>query len=125
MKLDLKALLAKITGQAEFKTLLWTNSTAFSSVNIPVDRDAYDFLDVEVQRYGNIQTIRIPTTSAQGEIYAMYDSYQTVRTYTLNATTLSFANGAYFAGYLNTTRNYGTNYCVPTKVYGVKLVGGN
>lgn len=125
MKLDLKEWIAKVTGQTEFKTLLWTNTQGQqSSYSISVNTSEYDYLDVEITRYGNTQTARIPTSETSGEIYAMYDSYQTARAYTLSSTALNFANGAYFTGYASYTKSYGNAYCVPNKVYGIKLVGG-
>lgn len=126
MKLDLKELIAKVTGHTEFKTLLWTNTQGGQTEYIiPIDKSKYDFLDVVVERYGNIQTARIPTSAASGEIYALYDSYQTGRAYTLSATKLTFHNGYYYSMYLGSTaKTYGTGYCLPSKVYGVKLVGG-
>lgn len=126
MKLDLKEWIAKVTGQTEYKTLLWTNTQgAQSSYIIPVDTSKYDYLDVAIERYGNIQTARIPTSATSGDIYAMYDSYQTVRTFTLSSTTLTFNNGAYYGGYLQSTNKvYGANYCLPSKVYGIRYVGG-
>lgn len=115
---------SRASGMVEFKTLLWTNTQgAQSSYSILVDTSEYDYLDVEIERYGNIQTARIPTTATSGEIYAMYDSYQTVRTFTLSSTTLTFNNGAYYGGYLQSTNKvYGTGYCLPSKVYGIKNV---
>lgn len=124
MKLDLKELLAKITGQAEFKTLLWRNTQgAQSSYSFSANFSDYDEIEVQFERAGCIHSMRMATSGSANFVFP-YEGYFVVRTATISSGTMTFANGAYYMSYNSGTLGYGSSYAQPYKVYGIRYVGG-
>ena len=121
---DLKTILNEVLPPtpSEYRKLLWTNTIGgATSYSISFDKSEYDDIEVEIERYGNTQMIKIPISSASGDIYALNDSYEVGRAYTLTSSGLTFSNGYYYPTYIDSTnKSYGANYCVPSRVYGIK-----
>lgn len=125
MKLDLKEWLAKVTGQAEFKTLLWTNpstQSAFPMQNVSIDLSDYDAVEIEVNMY----------TAATGEYHQTF--YGRVGTNllmsgliyqsTMPLSRLCEIRTSYIAfndGFANTPNNQAV---IPVRIYGIRYVGG-
>lgn len=140
MKLDLKELLAKITGQTEFKTLLWTNpspGSSFSAQTIlsAADIQGYDAFEIEVKNYytGNIRNICKINNVDPGWLWCFDTSalgtatgYRAItnRRVTLDANGLSVSTGYNKTSNSNAAGSTGTTLCIPLKVYGIKYVGG-
>lgn len=125
MRLDLKELIAKVTGQAEFKKLLWTNpntQSAFSAQYVHLDLSNYDAVEIEVNMY----------TSSTGEYHQTF--YGRVGTNLLMSgliyqTTMPLsrlceirnASILFNDGFANTPNNQAV---IPVRIYGIKYVGG-
>ena len=118
MKLDLKELLAKITEQTEFKTLLWENPNvslgkgAFT-VTLPKAYGAYLVtyaLDTgnghHVNSFVFADGVNSPASAiSSGNIYA--------RSVSISGTTASFSNGWF-------GQSENSNAMIPVAIYGIK-----
>lgn len=125
MKLDLKEWLAKITGQTEFKTLLWTNpntQSAFASQYVYIDLSNYDEVEIEVNMY----------TATSGEYHQTFSGrigtnllmsgmiYQTTMPLS-RLCEIRNASILFNDGFANTTNNQAV---IPVRIYGIRYVGG-
>ena len=139
MKLDLKELLAKITGQTEFKTLLWTNANptiGLSPVTIlnGTDMTVYDEIEVHGVNYSSFQSImppvRIPV-GKHGNLIGLAGStgdssgtgFLVARGIKVNSSSIDISSAMGVA--TNGSNWYSNNSnMIPTKIYGIKYVGG-
>lgn len=140
MKLDLKELLAKITGQTEFKTLLWTNpniDTDFAPQTILNSGQLNDYDEVEIwASFLGSNSPMYPTKVIVGTSSTL--AFQNLNTATAsNASTfingvardvsvstngITFGNGQMtYAG--GAYANWQSR-AIPYKVYGIRYVGG-
>lgn len=126
MKLDIKELIAKIVGQTEFKTLLWTNTQgAQTSYSFSADFTQYDELEVTFERSGCLYCFRRSVTNGTASFIFPYGNYLVVRASTISSNnTFSFGNGGFYNGYNTGSVSYAQSYAVPYKVYGIRKVGG-
>lgn len=139
MKLDLKELLAKVTGQTEFKTLLWTNpspAAGFVSKTLlnNTDLTVYDEIEVHGVNYTGFQSImppiRVPIGSHGNLIGLAGSTGDSSGTGFLVARAI-YANGnnVLVSSAMGVPTN-GTSWyqndsnMIPTKIYGIKYVGG-
>ncbi len=135
MKLDLKEWIAKVTGQTEFKTLLWTNSTNTldaETVNIPTlgDYDEVEILAAGFQTSNYVYSrcpvgkdglIQCFTTSPDNPANASTFMNTASRHYVVSTTGIVFDNGQMtYAG--GAYRNWNSR-AVPLKIYGIKYAG--
>lgn len=138
MKLDLKEWIAKVTGQTEFKTLLWTNPSPTSAMGavtlVPSGADVYDDIEVIYKTahiYNGYWTSRGPfsagtyitmsaTAGTGGEFSGAI--YAGVRTISMFAGGKLQADGAIGMSSSGTVSN--NNMCIPVKIYGIRYVGG-
>lgn len=135
MKLDLKEWLAKVTGQTEFKTLLWTNSgNTYGTGTVSLDLSEYDAVEIlaagfQTSNYvysrcpvGKDGLIQCFTTSADNTSNAYTFMNTATRHYTVSSTGITFDNGQMtYSGYAY--QNW-TNRAVPLKIWGIKYLGG-
>ena len=127
MKLDLKEWIAKVTGQTEFKTLLWTNTsptTGFGAQTVQLDLSGYD--DVEVEWIHN--------TNEQNKV--LYNRCKVGKSSFLFVTRVDIfltqmrqldanSNGIYFGDcQLGSNATIYNNHCIPYHIYGIRYVGG-
>lgn len=135
MKLDLKEWLAKVTGQTEFRTLLWTNSgNTYSTGTVSVDLSEYDAVEIlaagfQTSNYvyskcpvGKDGLIQCFTTSPDNASNASTFMNTASRHYTVSTTGVTFNNGQMtYAGYAY--QNWDSR-AVPLKIWGIRYVGG-
>ena len=137
MKLDLKEWIAKVTGQAEFKTLVWTNpspSSGFNAQTIPLDLSEYDAVEIHCNSgtSGNETSSGIClvgknivlTYIGGGNSYGSGGVFLAERGFEVSTSGVnvraglgSFMTEANFP-YSNNTR------MIPLKIYGIRYVGG-
>ena len=127
MKLDLKEWLAKVTGQTEFKTLLWSNpspTVAFSAQEILLDLSQYEAVDVVICDYAPDASRRLNQFTGRvrkgtwSRIMANYQPGNYSDRYTrMEADRIAFGSGANQGGI-----NDGN--AVPLYIYGIRYVGG-
>lgn len=139
MKLDLKEWLAKVTGQTEFRTLLWENSNPSTGMNSTTllngtDMTVYDCIEVHGVNYTAFQSImppiRVPIGSHGNLIGLAGSTGDSSGTGFLVARAI-YANGnnVLVSSAMGVPTN-GTSWyqndsnMVPTKIYGIKYVGG-
>lgn len=134
MKLDLKELLAKITGQTEFKTLLWTNpSASYSTGTVSLDLSAYDLVEVVFSTDDSLTTefnARCPVgKSGHGQWWTVRSDLSNYAA--INAVTRDFSTattGVTFGGgqmiYNGGSYNNWAGRAVPRRIYGIRYVGG-
>lgn len=138
MKLDLKEWIAKVTGQTEFKTLLWSNPNP--SVNCPrttilngTDMTVYDEIEVHginYTGYGSIMPpVRIPI-GKQGNLIGLAGStgdssgvgFLVARGIIINNSSIVITE-AMGVSTNGASWSQNDNNMVPTKIYGIKYVG--
>lgn len=135
MKLDLKEWLAKVTGQTEFKTLLWTNSgNTYGTGTVSLDLSEYDAVEIlaagfQTSNYvyskcpvGKDGLIQCFTTSPDNASNASTFMNTASRHYTVSTTGVTFNNGQMtYAG--GAYQNWNSR-AVPLKIWGIKYRGG-
>ena len=138
MKLDLKEWIAKITGQAEFKKLLWTNPSPTNTFNAQtllngVDLTVYDEIEVHginYTTYGSIMPpIRIPI-GGKGNLIGIAGSsgdssgmgFLVARGVTVNNSSVTIQNAAGVATN-GSSWSSNNNNMIPTKIFGIRYVG--
>lgn len=144
MKLDLKEWIAKVTGQTEFKTLLWTNpnpSQGFSPQTVLNNGElsGYDAIEVyatflegnapstiggyckaNVGGAGIIQFVNLSTDNTSNASTFLNN---VARTFTVSESGgVTFANGQ--MTYIGGAYPNWANRAVPQKIYGIRYVGG-
>lgn len=129
MKLDLKELLAKITGQTEFKTLLWTNPSPtvdFAAQSVSLDLSKYDEVEVQFMSWTTIQNLTPPIKVPVGKSGVAFSplAMNTIRMFTVSTTGISFTNGTQYTNYNTWAQATDNAPCIPYKIYGIRYVGG-
>lgn len=136
MKLDLKEWINKVTGQAEFKTLLWTNTTSpFNAQTVALSLSSYDHVEVWFGGAGAADAmLPNPLIIPIGEkreivtihslIGAGVNENTGARTATVSTTGVTFSNYAYKNRRSGGTLTTANNFAVPHRIYGVRYVGG-
>ena len=128
MKLDLKELLAKITGQSEFKTLLWTNpspTSQFAPQTISIDLSDYNEVEIEF-KHASVSDSYLYQKARVGsaDVGLFYMSVKSGaspeyegRPLTVASDGITFEAGARYYGSTMYTDNI---RCIPTRIYGLK-----
>lgn len=137
MKLDLKEWISKITGQTEFKTLLWTNTTSpFNAQTVSIDLTGYDHVEVwfgsqigtsdalapnplEIPIGERRETIVIHTLGGAG-----VNENIGMRGVTVSTTGVTFSDYNYKNRRSGGTLTKANHFAVPKRLYGVRYVGG-
>lgn len=139
MKMNLKEWLAKVTGQTEFKTLLWTNpspTASFASKALLTDTDltVYDEIEVHGVNYTGFQSImppiRVPIGS-HGNLIGLAGSTgdSAGMGFLVARAIYANSNNVFISTAMGVPTNGSSWYAndsnmVPTKIYGIKYVGG-
>lgn len=136
MKLDLKELIAKVTGQTEFKTLLWTNpspTSSFAPQTLNMDLTDYDevevsFLNTTSYRY-LVPSVKCPIGEKAmvngifgGSAVEAGVLFGFGRVFNVYSDRIDFGNAAGCAS--GSTFAIRNEMGVPQKIYGIKYVGG-
>ena len=139
MKLDLKEWIAKVTGQTEFKTLLWTNSNPSTSLTATTvlngtDMTVYDCIEVHGVNYTAFQSImppiRIPIGS-HGNLIGLAGSTgdSAGMGFLVARAVYAYSDKVVITSAMGVPTNGSSWYqndanMVPTKIYGIRYVGG-
>jgi hypothetical protein len=132
MKLDLKEWIAKVTGQTEFKTLLWTNpspTNTFAEQTVNINLSEYDAVDIVYklftnQQYNvtgqrvlmNDQTI---TVSASGSLAFFSGAIVLMaRWASMSSSGVHFSTGS--LGSVSASWAVDNRPLIPYKIYGIK-----
>lgn len=126
MKLNLKDWVAKITGQTEFKTLLWTGSSDSTQAptTFPVN-DYYNAIDVYFRGNGRpMVPMRVERSMGSRTCNIAWANYFAYRVIGFDGSQVTIGSGGYYSAYNSGSAINGDSYAVPYKIYGVKYVGG-
>lgn len=137
MKLDLKEWIAKVAGQAEFKTLLWTNTTSpFNAQTVSLDLSGYDHIEVWFKSLiGTTDAmapnpLEIPLNERREIIYihnlggAGVNENIGMRGVTVSSTGVTIGDYNYKNRRSGGGLTKANQFAIPIKIYGVKYVGG-
>lgn len=132
--LDVKKTLAKILGQTEFRTLLWTGTyTTFAAQTIALNLNPYEFIEVWFYPGGEADPLlpnplKVPIGELRHIALIHGLGVNGTNENTGSRQVSANANGAVFGNYAYKNRRSGgtlttaNQYCIPKKIYGVKIV---
>lgn len=129
--LNVKKLLKAVLNNAQFRTLLWTNSSpasSFSSQTISLDLSDYDCVEVHYRNStgtGNQSESMQNRICNVGEIIALtgVGSTESQRLATTSTSGVAFENGSYASTY-GGEQVYNSTVVIPVRIYGIKNLGG-
>lgn len=129
MRLDLKELIAKVTGQAEFKKLLWTNPSPtvdFAAQSVSLDLSKYDEVEVQFMCWTTVQNLTPPIKVPVNKSGIAFSplAMNTIRMFTVSTTGISFTAGTQYPTYNLWAQMNDNAPCIPYRIYGIKYVGG-